>query len=347
MQNRVTPSGELQVGDVLERARRGRPRPVERRERLGADPRLAVDVRDRRRALQVGDVGRLRAVLGIERPHRAHRHVGVRAHGEVVAELRSSVLERLGVVRHAPPMRFRRERAVVLVGEELRDRAPVVVEEPIGLRRRRPRGIRRARGATAPRRSRAGAAKWSRIASVQFCGPASMLSLSSAAKRGARGLRRRRRRRSRTGGGACRGTRERARPSSLSTSRPVASAGAGPFVCPVSEAPRRRTVQSPGGASQRSTPSLHVIGDVDDRGRIDRAPRRLAGRSARRSSRPRPRSRPWPRRDGRAHPREGRTPRPRRCRPCGARAVGARRRRPAGGRPPRSPPRARGGTVAR
>ena len=59
-------------------------------------------------------------------------------------------------------------------------------------------------------------------------------------------------------------------PSSLSTSRPVASAGAGPFVCPVSDAPRRSTVQSPGGASQCSTPSrtwsvrsTTVIGSTD------------------------------------------------------------------------------------
>ena len=210
----------------------------------------------------------------------------------------------------------------------------------------RPPGSRRGRAARAARRSRAGAAKWSRIASVQFCGPASMLSLSSAAKRGAAVCARRRRRSPNRRRCVSRYARTRS-PSSLSTSRPVASAGAGPFVWPVSDAPRRSTVQSPGGASQCSTPSrtwsvrsTTVAGSTEPE--VD-----AAGRSARRSSRRRRRSRPWPRRDGRARPCAGRTPRPRRCRPCGAREAGARRPRPAGVRPPRSPPTARGGTSAR
>ena len=253
MQNRVTPSGELQVGDVLERARRGRPRPVERRERLRPDPGLPVHMRNGRRALQVGDVRRLRAALRVERPHRAHRHVGVRAHGEVVAELRSSVLERLGVVRHAAPMRFRRERAVVLVGEELGDRAPVVVQEAVGLRRA-PHHVSGEGGE--PRRRVVAAPACEVVedrlrpvlragldAVAEQCGEAGRGGCDASPSRIANRLR-------------CVSRYARTRsPSSLSTSRPVASAGAGPFVCPVSDAPRRRTVQSPGGR----VPAQHAV----------------------------------------------------------------------------------------
>ena len=48
--------------------------------------RFAVHVRDGCRSLEIGDVRRPRPGVGRERPHRPHRHVGCRAHRQVVAE---------------------------------------------------------------------------------------------------------------------------------------------------------------------------------------------------------------------------------------------------------------------
>ena len=129
------PERELQVGDVLEATRGVAPRPVERSHRLRAGERLAVYVRDGGCALQVGDVGRVRVrSAGVEHPHRAHRHVGVAAHRQVVPELRPVVLERLCVVGEAAGVRLLFDRSVVLACEQVGDGPSVVPQEAVGLR---------------------------------------------------------------------------------------------------------------------------------------------------------------------------------------------------------------------
>ena len=132
MQNRVTPRASCRSATCLRlRGDRG-PRAVEARERLGTGPGLAVHVGDGCRALQVGDIRR-------PRPDSASNvhiaPIGTSACDRIARsspELRSAVLERLGVVGHAATVRLVGECAVVLAGEELGDRAAIVVEEAIG-----------------------------------------------------------------------------------------------------------------------------------------------------------------------------------------------------------------------
>ncbi len=124
---------ELQVDHRFEVRRGEGPGGVQRGHRLGGDQVLAIYVGDRGRALDVGDIGGVGALVAGKGPHRRHRNVGVAAHGHVVAERRAPGFQRLAIDRQAVGVGGLGHLAVVLTRDEVRQGAAEVVQEAVAL----------------------------------------------------------------------------------------------------------------------------------------------------------------------------------------------------------------------
>ena len=125
---------KLQIDHMFQRAWAVGPGGQHRSHTLRRCQILAIDMRDRGRPLGIGEVaGARRAALG-EGPHGAHRHIGVGAHGDIVAKARPVVLQRLTINREARLTRRIIHCSVMGAGGQIGDGPAEIIEEAVGRR---------------------------------------------------------------------------------------------------------------------------------------------------------------------------------------------------------------------
>jgi hypothetical protein len=71
-----------------------------------------------------------------ERPHRRHRHVRMPSQRNIVPERGTAVFQRLAINLQPIRMRDPRDGAVMLAGEQVGERAAVIIQERVGARAR-------------------------------------------------------------------------------------------------------------------------------------------------------------------------------------------------------------------
>ena len=132
----IDPGRKFQINDALEVRRRKRPGCKGRRHGFGRHDILAVNMSDRRCSLHVADQRGTRRGAPVEGPHRPHGHIGMGAHGKIIAQHGPRIFQRLAIQDQAIFMRHFRDRAIMGVGEKVRQRLAIVVKESIASGRR-------------------------------------------------------------------------------------------------------------------------------------------------------------------------------------------------------------------
>ena len=124
---------EFQINDPLQCPRAVCPIRQSRGHRFRRNQILAVKMRDRGRALDIGDIAWLCPHLAAVRPHRRHRHIGVAAHRHVVAERRPVVLQRLAVDDQAILMCGLGDHAIVFRRHQVGKCAPIIEQKALAI----------------------------------------------------------------------------------------------------------------------------------------------------------------------------------------------------------------------